>query len=52
MCVCICVGTRSHRERERERERDGGILDVMVTIVGNGHVNMSSNPGQDGLHFT
>ena len=25
---------------------------VMVIIVGNGHGNMSSNPGQDWLHFT
>ena len=25
----------------------GGIRDIMVTIVGNGHGDMSSNPGQD-----
>ena len=25
---------------------------VMVIVVGNGHGDMSSNPGQDWLHFT
>ena len=30
----------------------GGARGVMVSIVGNGHGNMSSNPGQDWLHFT
>ena len=30
----------------------GGARDVMVIVVGNGHGNMSSNPGRDWLHFT
>ena len=30
----------------------GGDCGVMVIIVGNGHGDMSSNPGQDWLHFT
>ena len=30
----------------------GGARGVMVIVVGNGHGNMSSNPGRDGLHFT
>ena len=25
---------------------------VMVIVVGNGHGDMSSNPGRDGLHLT
>ena len=30
----------------------GGAHGVMVIIVGNGHGDTSSNPGQDWLHFT
>ena len=30
----------------------GGARGVMVIVVGNGHDNMSSNPGRDWLHFT
>ena len=30
----------------------GGARGVMVIVVGNGHGNTSSNPGQDWLHFT
>ena len=30
----------------------GGVRGVMVIIVGNGHGDTSSNPGQDWLHFT
>ena len=30
----------------------GGARGVMVIVVGNGHCNTSSNPGQDWLHFT
>ena len=30
----------------------GGARGVMVIIVGNGHSDTSSNPGQDWLHFT
>ena len=30
----------------------GGARGVMVIIVGNGHGDMSSNPGWDWLHFT
>ena len=30
----------------------GGARGVMVIVVGNGHGDMSSNPGQDWLHFT
>ena len=29
----------------------GGAHGVMVIIVGNGHGDMSSNPGRDWLHF-
>ena len=29
-----------------------GACGVMVIIVGNGHGDTSSNPGQDWLHFT
>ena len=30
----------------------GGARGVMVTVVGNGHGDTSSNPGRDWLHFT
>ena len=30
----------------------GGARGVMVIVIGNGHVDMSSNPGWDWLHFT
>ena len=30
----------------------GGVRGVMVIVVGNGHGDTSSNPGQDWLHFT
>ena len=30
----------------------GGARGVMVIVVGNGHADTSSNPGQDWLHFT
>ena len=30
----------------------GGACGVMVIVVGNGHGDMSSNPGRDCLHFT
>ena len=30
----------------------GAACGVMVIIVGNGHGDMSSNPGRDWLHFT
>ena len=30
----------------------GGAHSVMVIVVGNGHGDTSSNPGQDWLHFT
>ena len=29
-----------------------GARGVMVIVVGNGHGNMSSNPGRNLLHFT
>ena len=32
--------------------QNGGARGVMVIVVGNGHGDMSSNPGQDWLHFT
>ena len=31
---------------------DGGIRGVVVTVIGNGHGDTSSNPGQDYLHFS
>ena len=30
----------------------GGARGVVVIVVGNGHGDMSSNPGRDWLHFT
>ena len=30
----------------------GSARGVMVIVVGNGHCDMSSNPGRDWLHFT
>ena len=30
----------------------GGARGVMVIVIGNGHDDMSSNPGRDWLHFT
>ena len=30
----------------------GGACGVIVILVGNGHGDTSSNPGQDWLHFT
>ena len=30
----------------------GGARGVVVIVVGNGHGDTSSNPGQDWLHFT
>ena len=30
----------------------GDDYDVMVIVVGNGHGDMSSNPGWEWLHFT
>ena len=32
--------------------QSGGARGVVVIVVGNGHGNMSSNPGRDWLHFT
>ena len=32
--------------------RTGGTRGVMVIVVGNGHGDMSSNPGRGRLHFT
>ena len=29
-----------------------GARGIMAIVVGNGHSDMSSNPGQDWLHFT
>ena len=29
----------------------GGACGVMVIVVGNGHGDMSSNPGRDWMHF-
>ena len=33
-------------------KRVGVARGVMVTVVGNGHGDTSSNPGRDWLHFT
>ena len=32
--------------------KEGGARGVIAIVVGNGHGDMSSNPGQDWLHFT
>ena len=32
--------------------RNGGVRGVMVIVAGNGHGDMSSNPGRGWLHFT
>ena len=34
------------------REREKGICGVMVTIIGNGHSDISSNAGPGCLNFT
>ena len=44
--LLYCDGTQSYITN------DGGALGVMVIVVGNGHGDTSSNPGQDWLHFT
>ena len=33
-------------------DKRGGARGVMVIIIGNGHGDLSSNPGRDRLHFT
>ena len=38
LCVCIYITFKA-------------VCGVMVNIVGNGHSNTSSNPGEDWLHF-
>ena len=35
-----------------DKQLIGGARGVMVIVVGNGYGDMSSNPGQDWLHFT
>ena len=30
----------------------GSVCDIMVIIIGDGHGDLSSNPGQSYLHFT
>ena len=32
--------------------KKGGAFGVMVIVIGNGHSDMSSNPGQDWWYFT
>ena len=38
--------------KKREIIWGRGACSVMVIVVGNGHGDTSSNPGQDWLHFT
>ena len=33
-------------------KKNGGARGVMVIVIGNEHGDISSNPGQDWLHFT
>ena len=42
---CHCMHKSNHYYR-------GGVRGVMVIVVGNGHGDMSSNPGRDWKHFT
>ena len=45
MCVCVREREREReRKRERERERERCSCGVMVTNIGNGHSNPSTNP--------
>ena len=48
VCVCVCVCVYTHTQRKRERD----VCGVMVIIIENKHSKSSSNPGQDGWHFT
>ena len=46
-----CAITFTLRLRNLEKYH-GGARGVMVIVVGNGHGDTSSNPGQDWVHFT
>ena len=62
----FCVGSRvrqtpeegqrtyqlKHCGNNNKDDDNRGARDVMVIIVGNGHGDVSSNPGRDWLHFT
>ena len=48
-------GENERNTKRKPGERNiynGGAHGVMVIVIGNGHGNMSSNPGWDWLHFT
>ena len=40
------VGLKKKKKKKKE-EKKGGARGVMVIVIGNGHGNTSSNPGQD-----
>ena len=43
---------RAFKKLHNMKVMKGSTRGVMVIVVGNGHGNTSSNPGQDWLHFT
>ena len=45
--ICNFLHFKSHNNNLH-----GGACGAMVIVVGNGYDDMSSNPGQDRLHFT
>ena len=47
-----CRENRCIFPRALARNEIGGARGVMVIVVGHGHGDTSSNPGQDWLHFT
>ena len=54
--ISVCVDRKNEQvETLKSLYHKGthiGACGVMVIAVGNGHGNMSSNPGRDWLHFT
>ena len=49
--ICFIVLFENYTQWDQTEKR-GDACGVMVIIVGNGHGDTSSNPGQDWLHFT
>ena len=61
VCVCVCAWEVGHLldcyflfrlVLWHINHYLGGAHGVMVIVIGNGHGDMSSNPGRDWLHFT
>ena len=47
----VYIGISARNEKQRLYNH-GGARGVIVIVVGNGHGDMSSNPGRDRLNFT